>query len=535
MTPPEPRLNRRTLFRTATALGAAAALLPVAAPAQAAAPAAHRVKAKSKAKSTSTATGYRDTYHFTVPDQWKNDPQRPIWIEGEYHYYYLYNPDYLTGGTEAGTTWRLATSTDLVSFRDRGVAVPKDTTANGDVWSGCAVVDPGNTAGFGAGAVIVVVTMEPDSTANSQAQYLYYSTDGGHTFTNHGTDPVLANPGVKDFRDPKVIRDEERGRWVMALAEKTKVGIYHSDDLKSWTYASGFTHEGLGTLECPDLFHITGTGGTATWVLGVSANGKASGLPNTYAYWTGSFDGTTFTPDAAAPQWLDHGFDFYGAVTFDKHRADGSVDPAMRYAIGWMNNWDYPNTTPTIDSDGFNGTDSIVREVTLRKDPSGTLYLATSPVTALDDHVSKTVDLGDLTVDGELALSYTGISYELTCEITWDGALTGAGVQLRKSVDGGRHIDAGVYDDFAFVNRRGVPNPDSSGNYQESHTPFDTATRSVRLRALVDRTTVEVFFDDGRYVHSMEAFPYLVDIGVSLFTTGGAAVFRDTMIREFTV
>ena len=39
----------------------------------------------------------RPAFHFSVPDNWKNDPQRPVYIDGEYHYYYLYNADYLRG------------------------------------------------------------------------------------------------------------------------------------------------------------------------------------------------------------------------------------------------------------------------------------------------------------------------------------------------------------------------------------------------------------------------------------------------------
>ncbi|MFE7174204.1 glycoside hydrolase family 32 protein [Streptomyces sp. NPDC057616] len=513
-------MSRRALLAGTTAGGAVALL--------AAPPAA----AKPKAAGASCAS-YRAAYHFTVPDAWKNDPQRPVWIDGEYHYYYLYNADYLTGAV--GTAWRLATTSDLVSFTDRGVAVPKDTTVNGDVWSGSAVVDAGDTAGFGAGAVIVIATMSPGGGTDHQAQYLYYSTDGGRTFTHHGTDPVLPSPGAgADFRDPKVIRDEDRGRWVMALAEGTKVGFYHSDDLKSWSYAGGFVKEGIGTLECPDLFRITAADGTAKWVLGVSANGKGAGLPNTYAYWTGSFDGSAFTADAADPQWLDHGWDWYGAVTFEKRDAKGALDPSTRYAFGWLNNWDYPGTTPTIDCDGFNGTDSVVREVTLKSGASGGYYLASRPVSGLDAHVSRTVDLGDVTVNGTRELTYKGISYEFSTEVTWD-QLTGAGVQLRRSPDGGRHIDAGVYGDFAFLNRRNTVNPDASGKWQESHTPFDRSAGTVKLRVLVDRTSVEMYVDDGRYVHSSEVFPYLVDTGLALFTIDGTAVFRNTVIREFTV
>lgn len=522
-TPGTSGMSRRSLF-AASAVGAAGALLPNASPAAA--------RPAAKPKAATACASYRALYHFTVPDQWKNDPQRPVWIDGEYHYYYLYNPDYLTGGTTAGTAWRLATSTDLVSFADRGIAVSKDTTVNGDVWSGSAVIDTGNTAGFGAGAVVVIATMAPDEV--TQAQYLYYSTDGGHTFTNYGTAPVLANPGVRDFRDPKVIRDEERGRWVMTLAENDKVGFYHSTNLKSWTYVSGFIKSGIGVLECPDLFRITAEDGTPKWVLGVSANGRGSGLPSTYAYWTGSFDGTTFTADASDPQWLDHGWDWYAAVTFEKRDADGTFDQSARYAIGWLNHWDYANTTPTIDCDGFNGTDSIAREVTLKRTSNGTYYLASQPVTALNDHVSRTVNLGDLEVDGTRVLDYEGVSYELTTEITWD-QLNGAGLQLRRSADGGRHADVGIYGDYSFVNRRPTINPDTSGKWQESHAPFDPSARSVRLRVLVDSTSVEMFVDDGRYTHSHEVFPYLVDTGLALFTIEGRAVFRNTVIREFMV
>lgn len=528
-------LSRRTLL-LATALGAATTAAGV--PALAGLWSREDPK-RPAAGARAAETSYRAEYHFTVPEQWMNDPQRPIWVDGQYLYYYLYNADYLDGGTQTGTAWRLATSTDLVTFEDQGIAIAKDTTPNGDVWSGAAVIDTDDTAGYGANAVIALVTMEPEDPEddpNTQAQYLHYSTDGGRTFTHGPTDPVLPNPGVRDFRDPKMIRDEDNDRWVMALTENDRVGFYHSPDLKEWTYADDFRAEGIGVLECPDLFQLTAENDTTRWVLGVSANGKEAGLPNTYAYWIGDFDGTAFQPEHEDPLWLDHGFDWYGAVTFDRHETDGSIDPTIRYAIGWMNNWDYANTTPTIDADGFNGTDSIVREVTLRQADDDTYYLASRPIAALHDHVSRTVELGDLAVDGELDVEYTGLAYELTTEVTWEDGLTVAGLQLRRSPDGSRHIDVGVHDGdsrYAFVNRGTTVNPDQSGSWQESQTPLPADTRSVKLRVLVDRTTVEVFVDDGRHTHSMLAFPYLTDTGLALFSDGGTAVFRNTVVREF--
>ncbi|MBO1330045.1 glycoside hydrolase family 32 protein [Streptomyces sp. VRA16 Mangrove soil] len=509
-------VTRRAALLGASALGALA--LPV-------------TRAEAKSKSASALGSYRAAYHFTIPDNWKNDPQRPIWIDGAYAYFTLYNADYITGAE--GTSWRLATSSDLVKYADQGVALPKDTTPAGDAWSGSAVVDDDNTAGFGAGAVIALVTMEPDAGTNSQAQYLWYSTDKGRSFEPHGTGPVLPNPGVKDFRDPKVVRDTERGRWVMALAERDKIGLYTSGDLKSWTYRSGFVRDGYGTLECPDLFRIEAADGTRRWVLAASANGTASGLPATYAYWTGDFDGATFTADADAPQWLDHGPDWYAAVTCEKRAADGSVDPAARYAFAWTNNWEYPHNTPTLIADGFNGTDSVTREITLQRDGDGTYFLASRPTPALDAYATRTVRLGDVTVDGSTTLDYTGTSYEIRGELRWTpGTTENVGLQLRKAPGGTRHVDVGVYvaGGYAYVNRGGTLYP---GGTRETHTPVAADAGKLAVRILVDRTTVEVFLGDGRHVHTHQAFGLPGDDVVALYASGGPAVFGDVEIVEY--
>jgi len=192
-----------------------------------------------------TATSYRAVYHNTVPDFWMNDPQRPIYLNGQFHYYYLYNNDY---PATDHTSWRQVTSTDLVHFTDRGVAVPKDTTVNGSIWSGSPVVDANNTAGFGRNAVVALAT-QLDATNNAQAQFLWYSTDGGNTFRPYASTPVIANPGRADFRDPKIIWDAARTRWVAVLAENDRLGFYTSTDLKTWQNAGEWVMPGYGVLE----------------------------------------------------------------------------------------------------------------------------------------------------------------------------------------------------------------------------------------------------------------------------------------------
>ncbi|MFK0082331.1 glycoside hydrolase family 32 protein [Glutamicibacter sp. NPDC090743] len=514
--------SRRNVVKTlaaATALG----LAGVGPDAAHAAPAG---SSKTK-KGVSPAMSYRPSYHFSVPDNWKNDPQRPVYLDGEYLYYYLYNEDYILGGN--GTSWRMASTTDHVNFTDRGVAISKHESPNGDCWSGSIVIDQQNTAGYGKGALIALVTQAPNG---MQAQYLWYSTDKGRSFKPGGTEPVLANPGTDAFRDPKVIWHEQSSQWVLLNAEGDRIGIYASADLKQWTRTSEFVRTTLGILECPDLFQIQASDGSRHWVLGTSANGKPRDLPATYAYWIGDFDGKAFTASQAEPQWLDWGFDFYGAVTYPDHHVDGSENPGMRRAIGWNNFWDYPHNAPSMATDGYNGDDMIVREVRMVAGPNGN-YLASVPVAQLDRLARATTKFGSPVVSGEKILPFSSSAYVLQCELRWDPANPpeNIGFELCRAVSGTRHVATGLYlaGGFAYVNRKPGFHPGDKG---ESKSPLEVPSGKLDVRILVDRSSVEVFFGDGRLVHSHRVFPLSTDAGIKLFVSGGKASYKNLTARE---
>ncbi|MGP7819191.1 glycoside hydrolase family 32 protein [Niallia sp. 01092] len=470
---------------------------------------------------------YRSTYHFTTPDKWKNDPQKPIYFDGKYHYYYLYNRDYPKGN---GTEWRHATSEDLVHWKDEGVAIPKYTNKNGDPWSGSVVVDKNNTAGFGKGALVAIVT-QPSADGGKQEQYLWYSTDKGKTFKSYSDHPIMPNPGTKDFRDPKIIWDHLAGKWVMTMAEGSKIGFYESYNLKEWHYTSSFMTENIGITECPDLYMMRANDGTFKWVLGASANGKSRGKPNTYAYWTGNFDGKAFFPDHTEPQWLDYGFDWYGAVTFEEGK---DSDPSNhRYALAWMNNWDYPHNTPTL-KEGFNGLDSIVRQIKLVQADNGAYTLTSQPIEALNQLTNSTDSFKEIKVNGSKTLDVTGDAYQLEADISWEDAKN-IGLRLRESADKKRHVDVGIFTEGSnsYVNRGQTGQPDQSNKNIESRAPFDASKKNVHLKILVDKTSIEVFVDDGKVAYSSEIFPELNDKGISLFSEGGTATFKNIKIKHF--
>ena len=181
---------------------------------------AHR-RAGPSTRDPPTGAPYRPAVHLTPAERWMNDPQRPFWLDGAWHYYYLYNADYPDGN---GTEWYHATSTDLVHWREEGVAIEKYANGLGDIETGSAVVDTENTAGFGAGAVIAIMTQQDDGV---QRQSLFVSTDGGYRFEPFDGNPVMDNPGAQHWRDPKIVWDDARRRVAHGARRGPQARLLH--------------------------------------------------------------------------------------------------------------------------------------------------------------------------------------------------------------------------------------------------------------------------------------------------------------------
>ena len=489
------------------------------------------------------ASQFRPAYHLTPAKEWMNDPQRPFLLDGVWHYYYLYNADHPEGN---GTEWFHVTSTDMVHWKDEGVAIEKFKNGLGDIETGSAVVDHDNTAGFGEGAVIAVLTQQDKGV---QRQSLFYSTDKGYTFKPYDRNPVMDNPGAQHWRDPKIIRDEARGQWVMALAEGEKIGLYTSRDLKDWRYASSFERKGLGILECPDLFQLDLDGDPAkrTWVLAASANGSEEGRTTGVAYWTGEWDGTTFTPADEKHQWLDAGSDFYAAVTWDDPRLPESQRTASRHAIGWMNNWTYARKLPTSDWQG--GADSIVRDIRLET-VQGKPALVSTPAKAMAGLEGTPEAISDRQVTptgaGELPIPDGG-AYRLDVTLERGPDDDGSEVLLKLgSGSAGNGAAGSAPADFAtvgynfeegtasvsraavvpgvealgpvFTDRRTASSPPRQGSAAGRGT--------VELTLFVDYSSVEVFVNGGEQTLTSLVFPRAGEHRISASTAAGGVTLK---------
>ena len=219
--------------------------------------------------------------------------------------------------------WGHATSKDLIHWQHLPIALYPDTL--GYIFSGSAVVDVNNTSGFGKDGkvpLVAIFTQHDPKGAKAhrndfQNQSIAYSLDEGKTWTKYGDNPVVKNPGIRDFRDPKVNWFEPDKKWIMTLATRDRITFFSSRNLREWTKESEFG-ENLGAhggvWECPDLFTLN-YGGKDIWILLVSVNPGGPNGGSATQYFTGTFDGHQFTSFQTDTRWIDYGPDDYAGVT----------------------------------------------------------------------------------------------------------------------------------------------------------------------------------------------------------------------------
>jgi fructan beta-fructosidase len=297
-------------------------------------------------------------------------PAAVIYYEDTYHLFYL--------GGERGSAWGHAAASDLMHWEQREALVFPDNL--GSPGAGCIVEDIKNTSGLGTDdnpPLVAIFTCTKQEKLNkgdiySQTQVLAYSRDQGNTWIAFEGNPVIPNPGIPDFRDPKVFWYEQGNCWVMLLAVEGRVRFYTSSDLKNWTHSGDFGTDAdmpENIWERPDLFELQGANqGDSQWILTVNIE---MGLYKEWVcgFFAGTFDGKTFTSTQTSPYRMDYGKDNYGGTTFE--------GPGQRRIwIGWMNNREYADA-PAIAS--WAEALTIPRDLHLEKTPYYT-FLASLPV-----------------------------------------------------------------------------------------------------------------------------------------------------------
>jgi fructan beta-fructosidase len=320
---------------------------------------------------------HRPQFHFSPKVNWINDPNGMVYYNGKYHLFYQYNPGDKVWGD---MNWGHASSSDLIHWQHHNTALVSEADGLGYIFSGSTVVDWQNTSGLQQTEHPPLVALFTHcSRYDHQVQSLAFSVDGGESWQKYLHNPVIENPGIADFRDPKVIWHPSTNSWIMTLAAGDQIKLYRSLNLLTWHHISDFgkdsgAHGGL--WECPDFFPLNVDGTTEQkWVLLVSINPGGPNNGSATQYFIGEFDGTHFVQQHTEILWLDYGPDCYAGVTFsDIPNQDG-----RRIMLAWMTNWSYAPHQPTAP---WRGAMTFPRSITLRTTAQG-LRLSTLPIAEL--------------------------------------------------------------------------------------------------------------------------------------------------------
>ena len=481
------------------------------------------------AQSGSYNEPYRPQFHFSPAVNWTNDPNGLVYNDGEWHLFYQYNP---FGDVWGHMSWGHAVSRDLLRWQHLDVALKEENGVM--IFSGSAVVDHNNTAGFGRPGQEPLIAVYTSRTESDQHQSIAYSLDRGRSWTKYSGNPVIdiEEPG---FRDPKVFWHRETERWIMVvvLANLRKVRLYSSPDLKTWTHLSDFGSAGaypVRNWECPDLFElpIEGEPGRSKWVLQVDSGKGHPWTGSGCQYFVGDFDGKTFRNDNPPETvlWLDWGRDFYAAQSYgDVPESDG-----RRIVIGWMVNWDYAGKIPTSP---WRGAQSIPRELELKRFSDG-LRLTQRPVRETETLRGEELRIRNVSFqEANQQIAARRFSAELleiqaVLEI---GSAKDLGFRVRQSDVEETRVGYLADPGELYVDRSKSGRVDFDPSFAGRHSArLHPSGGRITLHVLVDRSSVEAFAGQGRVAITDRIFPQQSSQGFSLYSTDGEARVADLRI-----
>lgn len=479
---------------------------------------------------------HRPQFHFTPDLMWMNDPNGMVYYDGEYHMFYQHYPEDNVWGP---MHWGHAVSEDMIHWEHLPIALYPDSL--GTIFSGSAVIDWNNSSGLQVGdhppmvAIFTYHNTEVEESGFNTFQYqaIAYSNDRGRSWKKYDGNPVLGNPGIRDFRDPKIIWYDEGQKWIMVLAAYDRVFFYSSSNLIDWTMESEFgLNAGAhgGAWECPELLPLV-FNGDEKWILLVSVASEGPNGGSGTQYFVGKFDGSTFINDNPGKEalWLEYGRDNYAGVTFSNIKEDDG----RRILIGWMSNWEYAEIVPT---ERWRNAMTIPRELYL--DTYANHYeVFCRPIGELDLLRKDSFEVEPAVIKGNMDLTegekYESSMYEINLEFditsgSHNGIASEFGFILSNSLDEHLTVGYSTSDELVYIDRTISGKDAFSEQFPGIHkAPLKLSqTESLVMKAYIDKASIELFINDGQRVMTEIFFPNKDYNKISLFAEKGSVILE---------
>lgn len=451
---------------------------------------------------------YRPAYHYTPPKNWVNDPNGMVYLDGEYHLFYQYNP---FGSKWGHMSWGHAVSKDLKSWETLPVALPEFDNADGSqtmIFSGCVVIDSMNTSGFFEKGfkkgMVAIFTSHIDKNGKGLAQHqsLAYSSDKGRTWKRYEKNPVL-DIGLKDFRDPNVFWYAPKNKWILTVVKALEytAQFYESANLKDWKLLSEFGKQGDTSKiwECPSLFKVPiENSKDSKWVLMISSGHRQKDYL-AMQYFVGDFDGKNFVPQKQNEVlYVDEGKDFYAAIPFN-NLPKTQANPII---MGWVNDWEYARDIPTGT---WRGGFSIPRKLSLYN-ANGTYKLRQTPMVS-DDIPTEGISLKVKELINSKIVSSSNNSYRLKLTINLLSAKSFA-LNLLKNEGEKSVLSYDVATETLAFDRTQSGKVDFHKRFPSiEKLTIKPQNNQLKLDILVDKSIVEIYVNDGKKVLTDLVFP----------------------------
>lgn len=443
-------------------------------------------------------------FHLAPPAGWMNDPNGLIYFNGRYHAFFQHHP---ASAYQGPMHWGHATSTDMLHWQHEPIALaPGDKYDRDGCFSGSAVDDDGVLSLIYTGHICL------DDRGNDsiirEVQCLATSHDGIH-FEKQGC--VLTPPeGIMHFRDPKVWHED--GSWWMVIgaqdaSDNGQVLLYRGTSLRDWHLEHVLAHSAAGKSymwECPDFFRC----GNFHWLMFSPQGMPPSGYRFRNLFQSGVLAGSWKPGSVFALKGgfeeLDYGHDFYAPQSM-------LAEDGRRIIMAWMNMWDSP--VPTR-SEAWAGCLTLPREVFERDG-----RLCQRPVREVESLRKKCQPLSPVRLQGLQLLTENVQAAELL--VTWHtvdshaehyGVRLGDGLRLYVDNQAGRLVLWRYYPEEGLDGYRSVELPD---------------TEYLTLRIFLDRSSVEVFVNDGEATLSSRIYPQADSRQLSLYAAHGDAILTD--------
>ena len=437
---------------------------------------------------------YRLKYHMSPRVGWMNDPNGLVFYDGQYHLYYQANPYRTRPGQ---MMWGHFVSTDLISFKDLGIALALEKLGE-NAYSGGAIVEdnkinifytlhtekhPQETRYDGDILEGVEIFNEKENekrkvaprvieTLDDKVEEIYHSISDGSAFDKgelvFDNESLPKNISRADFRDPCPVKIKDTYYIFVGgkdlTVNKGVIIVLKSKNLHKFEYAFllGPYYELGDMAECPCYFRVDNKDVILVSGSNVVRRDNDFKNINCSVFIVGDLDFEKGMMNVDFIKEIDKGDSFY-APQFIRE-----IDrPIM---VGWLEMWSkkYPTS---IFKHGYVGAFSIPRLVSIKNND-----IYQWPVEELEKYEKEVTD--------NIIPRTSDISVRLKKNSSL--ILIGGNGSLIIGND-----DRGVYID----NRNG-------NSMYESIRHTNNKYEDVSVRILLDTSSIELFVDEGREVIS---------------------------------